>query len=137
MVLKKTNTLLSALLPERRQFLQHNPKKTARPIIGPTNSPDGNGIFRSPSDVGVVGNKLYVAEENSMVETTFGNDGYISVFDISNIKMPSLIKRFKPGVELPADFSNAHVVSVTPDNRYVYVSSFVSNHLVKLDTQTD
>jgi DNA-binding beta-propeller fold protein YncE len=108
----------------------------AEPIILPTDNVDGNGMFRSPSDIGVVGNKLFVAEEDSL-DGTFGNDGYISIFDITSIKNPQLITRLKPGVELPKDFSNGHVVSVTPDKKHIYVSSFASNHIAKINAETN
>lgn len=112
------------------------PNKQARLLIGPTNNEDGAGIFRSASDVGVVGNKLYVAEEDSL-DDKFGEAGYISVFDISNINQPYFLKRFKPGIELPKGFALGHVLTVAPDKRYVYVSDYVSNHLIKIDSLTD
>lgn len=43
----------------------------------------------------------------------------------------------RPGAELPADFRNAHTTSVTHDGESVFVSSFVSDHLVRIDTGTD
>lgn len=112
------------------------PNKKATPIIDPVNNVDGAGIFRSASDVGVAGNKLYVAEEDSL-DDKFGEAGYVSVFDISDINKPYFLKRFKPGKELPPDFALGHVLTVTPGNRYVYVSDYVSNHLIKIDSLTN
>lgn len=108
----------------------------AEPIILPTTDVNGDGVFRSPSDIGVVGNKLFIAEEDSL-DGKFGDDGYISIFDITSIKQPKLITRLKPGVELPKDFTNAHVASVTPDKKHVYISSFASNHIVKINAETN
>ncbi len=108
----------------------------AQQIIGPAKKAEARGIFRSPSDLTVAGNKLYVAEEDSLGET-FGRDGYVSVFDISNLYRPEFIKRFQPGEELPADFAVAHGISVTPDERNVYVASYASNYIIKIDTLQD
>ena len=109
---------------------------SAKMIIGPTPDMNGNGIFRSASDLGVAGYKLYVAEEDSL-DGSFGGDGYVSIFDISNVLQPKFIKRLRPGFELPSDFVVAHTMAVTPDEKFVYVSSYVSNHIVKIDTMTD
>ncbi|NEO51789.1 MAG: hypothetical protein F6K54_01010 [Okeania sp. SIO3B5] len=109
---------------------------TAERVVGTANTADESGIFRSPSDLGIAGDKLYVAEEDSL-DNSFGDDGYISVYDISDINEPEFIKRFKPGEELPADFAIAHGLNVTPDEDSVYVASYASNYIVKIDTETD
>lgn len=103
----------------------------AKKIIGPTAVVNGNGIYRPASDVAVVGNTLIVAEE----DTLDGNvgPGYVSFFDITSLDNPYLIKRLKPGVDLPADFKVAHVISMTADNAFAYVSSYYSNHILKID----
>lgn len=100
-------------------------------VLGPTTSVDGVGVYRPASDVVVVGNTLIVAEE----DTLDGNvgPGYIAFFDISELNAPKLLKRLKPGVELPADFKVAHVISLTNDKRFAYVSSYHSNHILKID----
>lgn len=100
-------------------------------VLGPTDSVDGVGVYRPASDVAVVGNTLIVAEE----DTLDGNvgPGYVAFFDISELNAPKLLKRLKPGVELPADFKVAHVISLTNDKRFAYVSSYYSNHIVKID----
>lgn len=100
-------------------------------VLGPTDSVDGVGVYRPASDVAVVGNTLIVAEE----DTLDGNvgPGYIAFFDISELNAPKLLKRLKPGVELPADFKVAHVISLTNDKRFAYVSSYYSNHILKID----
>ncbi|MDJ0555666.1 MAG: hypothetical protein QNJ68_14725 [Microcoleaceae cyanobacterium MO_207.B10] len=109
---------------------------TAERVVGTANTADESGIFRSPSDIGIAGDKLYVAEEDSL-DDSFGDDGYISVYDISDINEPEFIKRFKPGEDLPADFAIAHGLNVTPDERYVYAASYASNYIIKIDTETD
>ncbi|QBQ55428.1 hypothetical protein [Nitrosococcus wardiae] len=109
---------------------------TATRIIKHTNDVHGPGVFRSPSDIAVVGNKLYIAEEDS-IDHTFADDGYVSVFDISDRYRPRFIKRFQPGVELPEGFAVAHTLSPTPDNRYLLLASWVSGYIIKIDTLTD
>ncbi len=109
---------------------------TATQIISATDEVDGEGIFRSASDLAVVGNKLYIAEEDT-IDYGFGEDGYISVFDISDNYRPQFLKRFKPGEELPAGFAVAHSLTPTPDNRYLMVASWLSGYVIKIDTLTD
>jgi DNA-binding beta-propeller fold protein YncE len=99
-------------------------------------SADDAGVFRSPSDLAIANFQLYLAEEDSL-DGTFGDDGYISVFDISNISQPRFIKRFQPGVELPAGFDIAHGINATLDGRSVYVASYASNYIIKIDTSTN
>jgi hypothetical protein len=115
---------------------------TAECVIGPTNTPDGAGMYRSPSDLAIAKGKLYVAEEDSWgvctdIPSTYGRDGYISVWDLSDRYEPSFIKRLQPGLELPADFRNAHTATAMHDEESVFISSFVSDHLVRIDTSTD
>ena len=104
-------------------------------IIGPAKSPDEPGIYKPASDVLVVGKKLYVGEEDSMDETI--DQGYVSIWNISDPKSPKFIKRLKPGKELPADFKLAHEIYAMRDGRYVYAQSWASAHLVKIDGVTD
>lgn len=111
-------------------------------VIGTQN---GNhpGLLRSPSDVALAHGKLYVAEEDSWGRRPnapagdYGRDGYVSIWDVSNPAAPKFIKRLSPGQGLPADFRNAHTASAMADGDAVYVSSFISDHLVKIDTATD
>lgn len=105
-------------------------------IIDHTDNVNGHGIFRSASDLTVIGDKLYIAEEDSM-DYTFGEDGYVSVFDISNRFHPQFIKRLKPGNELPNGFAVAHTLSPSPDNRFLMLSSWASGYMLKIDTMTD
>lgn len=109
---------------------------TATQIISATDDVDGAGIFRSASDLAVVGNKLYIAEEDT-IDHGFGEDGYVSVFDISDQYRPQFLKRFKPGEELPAGFAVAHTLTPTPDHRYLMVASWASGYVIKIDTLTD
>jgi hypothetical protein len=111
-------------------------------VIGPAADADGHGIFRSPSDVAVAAGKLYVAEEDSWAPSPdmpalYGRDGYVSVWDICDLHKPEFIKRLRPGYELPEDFRNAHTITAMVDEDSVFVSSFVSNHLIRIDTATD
>jgi hypothetical protein len=115
---------------------------TAECVIRPTDSEAGAGMYRPPSDVAVAAGKLYVAEEDSWsvndeMPTSYGQDGFISIWDISNHGKPCFIKRLRPGHELPADFRNAHTATAMFDQDSVFISSFVSNHLVRIDTGTD
>lgn len=104
-------------------------------IIGPAKTPDDAGIYKPASDVIVVGKKLYVGEEDSMDAEL--NDGYVSIWDITDRKAPKFIKRLKPGKELPDDFKMAHELYSTRDGKYVYAQSWGSGHLVKIDTYND
>jgi DNA-binding beta-propeller fold protein YncE len=112
------------------------PKGRAKQIIGTAATAADPGIFLSASDLVVAGHKLYVAEEDS-INGTFGEDGSVSVFDISNIKKPIFLKRLRPGDGLPGDFVVAHGLNVTPDERFVYVASYASSYILKIDTDTD
>ena len=109
---------------------------TAAKIISHTNHKNGKGVFRSPSDLTVANGKLYLAEEDS-IDPTFGEDGYISVWDITDRYKPKFLKRLKPGVELPAGYSVAHTISPSADDRYLIIASWVSGYVLKLDTHTD
>jgi hypothetical protein len=115
---------------------------TAECVISPTRTPGGAGIYRSPSDLAVAKGKLYVAEEDSWgpqfdSPANYGRDGYISIWDIEDPAKPRFLKRLRPGRELPADFRNAHTATAMFDEDSVFVSSFVSDHLVRIDTNTD
>ncbi|SDY02065.1 YncE family protein [Nitrosomonas halophila] len=109
---------------------------TATQILNRTNTVNGPGVFRSASDLAVVGGKLYIAEEDSL-DNTFARDGYISIFDLSDRTKPKFIKRLRPGYELPEGFAVAHTLSPTPDNRYLLLASWVSGYVIKIDTLTD
>ena len=111
-------------------------ERTAQRVIGTAETADDPGVFRNPSDYIVVGNKLYVAEEDSL-DATFGDDGYVAVYDITDLENPELLKRLKPGEDLPADFQIAHGLSPSADGSAVYVASYRSNYLIKIDTETD
>ena len=114
-----------------------NPTEAAATlIIAPTQSPDGNGIYKPASDTTIVNSKLYVSEEDSMDEE-INNDGHVSIWDISDITNPQLINRLSPGKGLPENFELGHTIYSTPDNKFVYVESWHSAHLVKIDTAID
>jgi hypothetical protein len=111
-------------------------KKKAKRVVGTAQSADEPGIFRSASDVNIANGKLYVAEEDTL-DGTFGNDGYVSIFDLRRPKKPRFLKRLKPGSDLPKDFAVAHGLTVTPDQRFVFVASYASSYIAKIDTETD
>jgi len=116
-------------------FLVDTQTKTAKMIIGP-DTPTTEGIIQPSSDIAVVGDKLYVAEEDSMDEA-IDEEGYLSIWDISNVDSPKLIKRMGPNNGLPNDFDIGHGLYVTPDERYVYIQDWASAYLVKLDAKSD
>lgn len=107
-------------------------RRTAKQIIGQAHAVDDPGVLRSASYVALAQHKLFVAEEDSL-DGSFGDDGFVSVFDFRNREHPQFIKRFRPGVELPADFNIAHAFSVTPDNKFVFLESYNSGYIVKID----
>lgn len=107
----------------------------ARQIIGPAKNADSPGIFRSASWVELVGNKLFVGEEDSL-DDNFGNDGYVSVFDISNRLHPRFLKRLKPGTDFPKDFHTGHALQVTPDNKNVILESYPSGYIVRIGVES-
>lgn len=105
-------------------------------ILGPVKNPNEAGIYKPASDIIVVGKKLYVGEEDSMDEE-INNDGYVSIWDITNRNAPKFIKRLSPGKDLPEGFKLAHELYATMDGTYVYAQSWGSGHLVKIDAATD
>lgn len=122
-------------------WLVDTKQNTAKCVIGPTDSEAGAGMYRPPSDVAVAAGKLYVAEEDSWTPNEdmggYGQTGYISIWDLSDRGRPCFLKRLRPGHELPDDFRNAHTATAMFDEDSVFVSSFVSNHLIRVDTATD
>jgi hypothetical protein len=133
---------LTSLTPSKEKILGPSVclldvrKGLAESIIGMATDVEGADIFRSACDLVVAGFKLYIAEEDS-IDGSFGDDGYVSVCDISNIREPRFLKHLSPGVELPQDFVIAHGLNVTVDERFVYVASYASSYIVKIDTDTD
>jgi hypothetical protein len=111
-------------------------KATATKIIGTAESANDAGVYRSASDVAIAKGKLYVAEEDSLGEE-YAREGFVAVYDFKDMNNPKFIKRLKPGVELPAGFRLGHALAVPLDESAVYVSSYVSNHIVKIDTAND
>jgi len=105
-------------------------------VIDTAVTADDPGIFRSPSDQVIANGKLYVAEEDTL-DGSYADDGYVSVFDLRNPRKPRFLKRLKPGEDLPDDFAVAHGLTVTPDQKSVYVASYISSYVAKIDTATD
>jgi hypothetical protein len=60
-------------------------KRTSVQIIGTAASADDPGVFRSASWLETVGDRLFIGEEDSL-DATFGEDGYVSVFDPWSIR---------------------------------------------------
>lgn len=116
-------------------FLLDTKTLTSKMIIGP-DSYTSDGIIQPSSDIVVVGNKLYVAEEDTM-DDAVDEDGYLSIWDITNVNSPKLIKRLGPNNGLPSNFGVGHGLYVTLDERFVYLQDWESAHLIKLDTKTD
>jgi hypothetical protein len=110
-------------------------EETAKRVIGPTNDVNGAGIFRSASWVTAVGCTLFVGEEDSL-DDSFGDDGYVSVFDISDRRHPRFIKRLRPGVELPADFVVGHALVATPDGKSVIMESYPSGYILRIGVES-
>lgn len=107
----------------------------AQMIIGPAKGLEEPGIYKPASDIMVVRNKLYVAEEDSM--DTEINKSYLSIWDITNRTAPKFIKRLGPGTGLPDGFDLSHELYPTRDGKYIYLQSWHSAHLVKIDTSSD
>ncbi|MBG0564653.1 hypothetical protein [Actinoplanes aureus] len=113
-------------------------ENTGQLVIPPTAQVEGAGMFRSPSDVAIANGKLYVAEEDAWTgRPCRPDDGFVSIWDLSDPGKPHFIKRFRPDQELPADFRDAHTTTATADEESVFVSSFASDHLIRIDTGTD
>lgn len=112
------------------------PAGKATQIIGPAASDSDAGVYRSASDLAVVGSKLYVAEEDS-IGSVFGRDGFLAVWDITDINHPKFSKRLRPGVELPAAFFVAHALAPSTDGKQLFLESYPSGFVLKIDTATD
>lgn len=110
--------------------------KKSHQVVATTTHVDGAGIYRSASDVVVAGGKLFVAEEDTL-DYDFANDGYVSIFSLREPLRPRFLTRLRPGVELPADYAVAHTMVVTPDERFVYVASWASGYIVKIDVASN
>jgi hypothetical protein len=107
----------------------------ASKIIGTAKDADDPGVLRSASWITVASNRLFIAEEDSL-DASYADDGFVSVFDFSNREHPKFIKRLRPGRELPADFSVAHSLSTSVDEKNVVVESYTSGYVLKIDTGT-
>ena len=107
----------------------------ATKIIGTAKDVDNAGVLRSASWITVAGNKLFVAEEDSL-DASYADDGFVAVFDFSNREHPKFVKRLRPGRELPADFSVAHSLSASMDGKSVVIESYTSGYVLKVDTGT-
>lgn len=116
-------------------WLVDSKKQKAERIIGPAADVEAAGIFRSASWVEAVGCTLFVGEEDSL-DDSFGDDGYVSVFDIRDRLHPRFIKRLKPGGELPADFTVAHAMVVTPDSKSIILESYPSGYILRIGVES-
>ena len=107
----------------------------ATEIIGTAKGVDDSGVLRSASWTAVAGNKLFVAEEDSL-DASYADDGFVAVFDSSDREHPKFNKRLRPGRELPADFTVAHSLSRSNDGKSVVVESYTSGYVLEIDTAT-
>ena len=118
-------------------------KGTATSAAGPHK----DGVYLSASDLLLVDNgvrrKLYIAEEDTL-DGSFGESGSVSVFDIDIVygdgaflTDPQFVTRLENGDELPSDFAVAHGLTKSKDGRFVYVSSYYSSYIIKIDTVLD
>lgn len=108
---------------------------TARMVIPPTNDPRGEGIYKGASDLVIVGNKLYVGEEDTTDDEIGAS--YVSVWDVRDVLAPKFLKRLIPGEELPEGWTISHEFYRTPDGLHLYAQSYHSGHMVKIDPATD
>jgi hypothetical protein len=93
-------------------------------------------LMEGVSDLFVSNKRLFVAEGNvAQVLAKEAAPGHVSVWDISNPLVPLFLKRFSAGDPLPSDFSNAHNLGGTSDGKFVYVESFSSNYMIKIDVE--
>ena len=111
---------------------------TATRVVFPAAEISGVGIMNAISDCLVVGDLLFVAEEDTMNDAAPGTigRGYVSVWaiDLQNLGAPlAFVHRFEPGVDLPSDMVIAHALYKTLDNTFVYTQDYLSNHLIKID----
>jgi len=107
----------------------------ATQIIGTAKGVDDSGVLRSASWVAVAGIKLFVAEEDSL-DASYADDGFVAVFDFADRSHPKFIKRLRPGRELPADFTVAHSLSRSMDEKSVVVESYTSGYVLQIDAGT-
>jgi hypothetical protein len=115
--------------------------EVATMIIPFTNSTVRDGIYKPASDTAIIGTKLYVAEEDSM-DKQINQQGQVSIWNITNVLEPQLIKRLSPGSnspgpDLPNTFELGHTIYSTPDGKVVYVEDWHSGQLVKINTTND
>lgn len=122
--------------------------------IGKSKRDNGeDGVQEGVSDNAIANGKLYNAEGNFR-KFLDGKvvPGSISVFKIDKSDPSKLdyVARIKPRKadekpcekteacrKLPPDYSNAHELIRTPDEKFVFVTSFSSNYLLKIDTSND
>ena len=93
-------------------------------------------ILEGVSDLAILNNKLFAAEGN-VAKFLAGEEtpGHVSVWDIQNPTEPKLLKRFSAGMGLPSDFSNAHSLGAVLKGNSVYVESFSTDYLIKINSE--
>jgi hypothetical protein len=65
------------------------------------------------------------------------DQGNVSIWDISDPNSPKFIRRLQAGKELPENYTMTHEVYASLDGRHVYIQSWGSGHLIKIDGDTD
>ena len=117
---------------QRSVWLVDTQSKQSTPIL------NGDDLLEGASDAIIANNKLYVAEGN-IAKFLSGQDApsNLSIWNLSNPLRPTFVKRLSPGTGLPDNFSNAHSLAKTKDDKQIYLESFSSNYLIKINTKSD
>ena len=119
-------------------YLIDTKEETAQRIIGTASNATDFGIYRSASDIlySKKYKKVYVLEEDTL-EGIYGRDGHVSIFRVLKNRQLEFVKRISPGGDegMPSDFTVAHGGILT--KRYLYVSSYASNYILKIHLKTD
>ena len=122
--------------------------KTATWVAGTSNNKNEEGVWNSASDIllakGADGElKLYVSEEATLDANGNGeSDGSVGVWRIKNDLSLEWIKRLYHGSGdgVPPQFGVGHGSArcvVSEDEEYVFVQSYTSDHIIKIDTRID
>lgn len=116
---------------------------TATRVASTSQNKNSEGVWNSGSDAVIANGKLYVSEEETL-DGNFPQEGVgsVGVFDINDDRSLSWIKRivFNSGDGMPQGFKVGHgsqVVTGGDGKEYVFVASYASNHIIKIDTETD
>lgn len=120
-------------------------RKITKRVAGTARDAFAAGVWNSGSDAVVANGKLYVSEERTLdgdypFPPSENSVGSVGIFRIRMNRSLRWMKRIRPGSDgMPEDFGVGHGSSVaTVDGReYVFVGSYASGHIIKIDTHTD